>query len=37
MVLAIHIDASYINEEEARSPAGGHHFLSEQQRNSQRR
>jgi hypothetical protein len=29
MVLAIHSDASYLNEEEARSRAGGHHFLSE--------
>jgi len=44
MVLAVHSDASYLNEEEARSRAGGHHFLSEdvplppqQRRNSQRR
>ena len=29
MVLAVHSDASYLNEEEARSRAGGHHFLSE--------
>jgi hypothetical protein len=29
MVLAVHSDASYLNEEEARSHAGGHHFLSE--------
>ena len=29
MVLAVHSDASYLNEEEARSQAGGHHFLSE--------
>ena len=29
MVLAIHSDASYLNEENARSRAGGHHFLSE--------
>ena len=28
MVLAVHSDASYLNEEEARSRAGGHHFLS---------
>jgi hypothetical protein len=28
MVLAIHSDAGYLNEEEARSRAGGHHFLS---------
>jgi hypothetical protein len=29
MVLAVHSDASYLNEEEARNQAGGHHFLSE--------
>ena len=29
MVLAIHRDAGYLNEEGARSRAGGHHFLSE--------
>ncbi len=29
MVLAVHSDASYLNEEEARSRDGGHHFLSE--------
>ena len=29
MVLAIHSDARYLNEEGARSQAGGHHFLSE--------
>eukprot|EP00956_Cyclotella_meneghiniana_P028602 scaffold67110_cov48-Cyclotella_meneghiniana.AAC.3 len=29
MVLAIHSDAGYLNEEDARSRAGGHHFLSE--------
>ncbi len=29
MVLAVHSDASYLNEEEARSRAGGHHFLLE--------
>jgi hypothetical protein len=29
MVLAIHSDASYLNEEEARSRAGRRHFLSE--------
>jgi hypothetical protein len=29
MVLAVHSDVSYLNEEEARSRAGGHHFLSE--------
>jgi hypothetical protein len=29
MVLAIHSDASYLNEDNARSRAGGHHFLSE--------
>jgi hypothetical protein len=29
MVLAVHSDASYLNEEEARSRAGGHHFLPE--------
>jgi hypothetical protein len=28
MVLAIHSDAGYLNEEGARSHAGGHHFLS---------
>ena len=28
MVLAIHSDAGYLNEEGARSRAGGHHFLS---------
>ena len=27
MVLAVHSDASYLNEEEARSRAGGHHSL----------
>ena len=29
MVLAVHSDASYLNEENARSRAGGHHYLSE--------
>ena len=29
MVLAIHSDAGYLNEEGARSRTGGHHFLSE--------
>ncbi len=29
MVLAIHSDAGYLNAEDARSRAGGHHFLSE--------
>jgi len=29
MVLAIHSDAGYLNEEGAQSRAGGHHFLSE--------
>jgi hypothetical protein len=29
MVLAAHSDAGYLNESEARSRAGGHHFLSE--------
>ena len=29
MVLAIHSNAGYLNEEGARSRAGGHHFLSE--------
>jgi hypothetical protein len=29
MVLAIHSDAGYLNEEGTRSRAGGHHFLSE--------
>jgi hypothetical protein len=29
MKLAIHSDASYLNESNARSRAGGHHFLSE--------
>jgi hypothetical protein len=29
MVLAIHSNAGYLNEEGARSCAGGHHFLSE--------
>ena len=29
MVLAVHSNASYLNEEEAQSRAGGHHFLSE--------
>jgi hypothetical protein len=28
MVLAIHSNASYLNEDNARSQAGGHHFLS---------
>jgi hypothetical protein len=28
MVLAIHSNARYLNEEGARSRAGGHHFLS---------
>jgi hypothetical protein len=28
MVLAIHSNAGYLNEEGARSHAGGHHFLS---------
>jgi hypothetical protein len=27
MVLAVHSNASYLNEEEARSRAGGHHFF----------
>ena len=29
MVLAIHSNAGYLNQEGARSRAGGHHFLSE--------
>ncbi|KAL7480170.1 hypothetical protein ACHAW6_005874 [Cyclotella cf. meneghiniana] len=29
MVLSIHSDASYLSEENARSRAGGHHYLSE--------
>jgi hypothetical protein len=29
MMLAVHSNASYLNEEEAQSQAGGHHFLSE--------
>ena len=29
MILAVHSDAGYLNEEDARSRAGGHHFLSE--------
>jgi hypothetical protein len=29
MVHAIHSDAGYLNVEDARSRAGGHHFLSE--------
>eukprot|EP00804_Cyclotella_cryptica_P000393 CCRYP_008697-RA/>CCRYP_008697-RA protein AED:0.46 eAED:0.44 QI:0/0/0/1/0/0/2/0/192 len=29
MILAVHSDAGYLNEENARSRAGGHHFLSE--------
>ena len=29
MVLAVHSNVSYLKEEEARSQAGGHHFLSE--------
>ena len=29
MVLAIHSDVGYLNEEGARNRAGGHHFLSE--------
>jgi len=29
IVLAVHSNDSYLNEEEARSRAGGHHFLSE--------
>jgi hypothetical protein len=29
MVLAVHSNTSYLNEEEARSQAGGHHFLLE--------
>jgi hypothetical protein len=29
MVLAVHSNASYLNEEKAQSRAGGHHFLSE--------
>lgn len=29
MVLAIHSDASYLNEPKARSRAGGHFFMSE--------
>ena len=29
MILAVHSDAGYLNEEAARSRAGGHHFLSE--------
>ena len=29
MVLTVHSNASYLNEEEARSKANGHHFLSE--------
>ena len=30
MVLHVHSDASYLTEPEARSRAGGHHFLSDQ-------
>ena len=33
MKLAIHSDASYLNESNARSRAGGHHFLSEDVQN----
>ena len=29
MVLSIHSDASYLNEEQARSRVGGHHYMSE--------
>eukprot|EP00956_Cyclotella_meneghiniana_P039846 scaffold181048_cov20-Cyclotella_meneghiniana.AAC.2 len=29
MILAVHSDVGYLNEEDARSRAGGHHFLSE--------
>jgi len=29
MILAVHSDAGYLNEQNARSRAGGHHFLSE--------
>eukprot|EP00804_Cyclotella_cryptica_P028838 CCRYP_008425-RA/>CCRYP_008425-RA protein AED:0.37 eAED:0.37 QI:0/0/0/1/1/1/3/0/442 len=29
MILAVHSDAGYLNEENARSRVGGHHFLSE--------
>eukprot|EP00804_Cyclotella_cryptica_P007253 CCRYP_017864-RA/>CCRYP_017864-RA protein AED:0.07 eAED:0.03 QI:0/-1/0/1/-1/1/1/0/232 len=29
MILAVHSDAGYLNENEARSRVGGHHFLSE--------
>jgi hypothetical protein len=29
MILAVHSDAGYLNEDNARSRAGGHHFLSE--------
>ena len=29
MVLTVHSNASYLNGEEARSRASGHHFLSE--------
>lgn len=29
MILAVHSDAGYLNESEARSRAGGHHYLSE--------
>jgi hypothetical protein len=32
MVLAIHSDASYLSEPKARSRAGGHFFLSEDQK-----
>ena len=33
MVLAIHSDASYLSERDARSRAGGHHFMSNNEEN----
>ena len=33
MVLAVHSNAGYLNDEGARSRAGGHHFLSENDAN----
>ena len=32
MVLAVHSNASYLTEPKARSRAGGHHFMSEDER-----
>ena len=29
MILAVHSNASYLNEEDAQSRSGGHHFLAE--------